>query len=391
MMAVATRGPVIETPPVTAPEPESLLGRLRAFRARHEREESLVFFAGGFLFDAAVLKRIDEPAMLLQQGSYLFVIGSLLSFAQYYRHKGLEPPRLLRKIWRFLDHLIHFMMGTLLNGYSIFYFHSASGLTAIGVLVVVAGFLAVNEMPRFHRYGAVVLYAIYSVCLTSYFAYLLPVLLGHISRWMFYAAVLLALVPLAVQGGLLWRWTHSRLLVLKQALAPALAVQLLFVLAYALRLAPPVPLAVKEIGIYHDVKKEPGGRRLFFERPAWQFWRKGDQKFLERPGDRVYCFARVFAPRHFSDRIDAVWFHDDPKHGWRQVYKLPLSVSASSDRGFATEAYLTNPAEGAWRVELQTADGYTVGQLGFEVELDPSTEPRAFFEEFSPAVAASKG
>jgi hypothetical protein len=202
--------------------------------------------------------------------------------------------------------------------------------------------------------------------------------------------VLLALVPLAVQGGLLWRWTHSPLLVLKQALAPALAVQLLFVLAYALRLAPPVPLAVKEIGIYHDVKKEPGGRRLFFERPAWQFWRKGDQKFLERPGDRVYCFARVFAPRHFSDRIDAVWFHDDPKHGWRQVYKLPLSVSASSDRGFATEAYLTNPAEGAWRVELQTADGYTVGQLGFEVELDPSTEPRAFFEEFSPAVAAAK-
>ena len=50
MMAVATRGPVIETPPVTAPEPESLLGRLRAFRARHEREESLVFFAGVAMF-----------------------------------------------------------------------------------------------------------------------------------------------------------------------------------------------------------------------------------------------------------------------------------------------------------------------------------------------------
>ncbi len=366
------------------------MGRLRAFRARHEREESLLFFAGGFLFDAAVLKRIDEPAMLIQQGSYLLVIGSLLSLAQYYRHKGLEPPRLLRRVWRFLDHLIHFMMGTLLNGYSIFYFHSASGLTAVGVLVLVGCFLAVNEMPRFHRYGAVVLFAIYSVCLTSYFAYLLPVLLGHISRWMFYGAVLLALVPLAVQLALLLRWTGNRRLVVKEVLAPALAVQVAFVLAYALRLAPPVPLAVKEMGIYHDVKKEPGGRRLFFERPAWQFWRKGDQEFLERPGDRVYCFARIFAPRRFSDRIDAVWFHDDPTRGWRQVYKLPLAISASSDRGFATEAYLTNPAEGAWRVELQTEDGYTVGQLGFDVSLDPSTEPRTFFEDFSSAVKTPK-
>jgi hypothetical protein len=339
-----------------------------------------------------VLKRIDEPAMLIQQGSYLLVIGALLSLAQYYHHKKLEPPRLLRKIWRFLDHLIHFLMGTLLNGYSIFYFHSASGFTAVGLLLIVAGLLAINELPRFHKYGAVVLYALYSICLTSYFAYLLPVLLGHISRWMFYAAVLLALVPLAIQAAALRRWTGDVRLVLRQALGPALAVQLAFVLAYAFRLAPPVPLAVKEIGIYHDVKKEPGGRRLFREASSWKFWQKGDQDFRERPGDRVYCFARVFAPRHFSDRIDAVWFHDDPKRGWRQVFKLPLSVSASTDRGFATEAYLTSPAEGAWRVELQTEDGYTVGQLGFDVTLDPSTDPRTFLEEFSPAVqVSSKG
>jgi hypothetical protein len=238
----------------------------------------------------------------------------------------------------------------------------------------------------------VVLYALYSICLTSYFAYLLPVMLGHLSRWMFYVAVLLALVPLSIQVVALWRWTGDARLVVKQALAPALAVQLAFVLAYAFRLAPPVPLAVKEIGIYHDVKKEPGGRRLFRDQPSWKLWQKGDQDFHERPGDRVYCFARIFAPRHFSDRIDAVWFHDDPQRGWRQVFKLPLSVSASSDRGFATEAYLTSPAAGAWRVELQTDDGYTVGQLGFEVTLDASTEPRSFFEDFSPTVqAAGKG
>lgn len=329
--------------------------------------------------------------MLIQQGAYLLVIGTLLSLTQYFRQRQIEPPGVLRKAWRFVDPFIHFLLGTLLNGYSIFYFHSASGLTAVGLLAVVASLLAINELPRFHRYGHLVLPALYSICLTSYFAYLIPVLLGHLGRWMFYAAVLLALLPLAVQSFALWRWTSSARIVIQQALLPALLVQLAFTVAYAFRIAPPVPLAVKEMGIYHDVQREPDGRRLVHAPATWRFWRKGDQEFLERPGDRVYCFARVFAPRRFKDRIDAVWFHKDPERGWKQVHRLPLTVAASSERGFATEAYLTSPAEGTWRVELQTEDGYTVGQLGFEVILDPSTEPRNFVEDFSPTVEAPKG
>jgi hypothetical protein len=366
------------------------MGPLRAFRDRHRRKESLLFFAGGFLFDALLLKRIDEPAMLIQQGAYLLALGFLLSLVQYH-HLPKDPIAKSGRAWDFVDHLIHFMMGTLLNGYSIFYFHSASGLTAVGLLVMVAALLVVNELPHFHTRGPVVMLALYGVCLTSYFAYLVPVLEGHLSRWMFYSAVLLALGPLSLQAAALWRWTHDLPLVIKQAVGPVLLVQLGFVLAYALRLAPPVPLAVKEMGIYHDVRREPGGRRLFHERPSWRFWEKGDHDFQERPGDRVFCFARIFAPRRFSDRIDVIWYHDTPQQGWRKVYQMPLAISASSDRGFATEAYLTSPPPGRWRVELQTEDGYTLGQLGFEVHLDTSTEARTFVEDFSPTVADRGG
>jgi hypothetical protein len=301
----------------------------------------------------------------------------------------VEPPGWLRKPWHYAEHVLHFMLGTLLNAYSIFYFQSASGFTAVGLLVVVAALLALNELPRFRRFGPVVLYALYSICLTSYFAYLFPVLMGRIRPWMFYLAVVTATVPLAAHVLLLLSWGQGHGLVARHAI-PGFGVQALFVLLYALRLAPPVPLAIKQIGIYHDVQREPGGWRLFHQQASWKFWQNGDQDFLARRGDKLFCFARIFAPRHFHDGVSIVWFHHEPRQGFRLVHRLPLSVSASSAVGFGTDAYLTTPAPGDWRVEIQSQDGRTIGQLGFHVTADPSTEARELQETYSPSKGLEK-
>lgn len=366
----------------------SLRGRLKAFHARHEEKTMLLFFVGGFLFDALMLSRIDEPLMLVQQGGYLFLCGLLLAITQRTELKGLDRPQALIKVWRFFPHLIHFMLGTLLNAYTIFYFQSASGFTAVGFIVLICALLALNELPRFHKLGPVVLHGLYSICLTSYLAYLFPVLIGQIRPWMFYLSVAVALAPLTLYVALLWRWSGSLGHVARHAAIPIFGVQLAFVFLYAFRLAPPVPLATKEMGIYHRVERARDGRHLFHQtRPGWKFWLQGDQEFLERPGDKVYCFARVFAPARFHDRVDVVWFHDDPRKGWGQYYRLPLSVSASGVRGFAIDAFLTEPPRGNWRVEIQSEDGRTIGQLHFRVTPDPGTEPMELEETVSSSEA----
>lgn len=367
------------------PEPQQpkLLDRLQAFKSRNDRLLMALFFLGGFLFDAVMLSRIDEPLMLVQQGAYLVLCGALLAYRQRLELKKLAPPAWLRKPWRYSDHLLHFMLGTLLNAYSIFYFQSASGFTALSFVLIIVGLLALNELPRFHQLGPVVLYALYSICLTSYFAYLFPVLFGHIRPWMFYLAVAAAALPLALHLVFLLRWSGSLAHVTRHAALPAFAVQALFVLLYALRVAPPVPLAIKEIGIYHEVRREPGGFKLVHQLRSWRFWQKGDQEFRERSGDKLYCFVRIFAPRHFRDHVRFVWFHDDPKRGWTQVHRLELAVSASSSVGFATDAYLTQPATGRWRVEIESEDGRTIGLLHFRVSEDLGTGPRDFEESFS--------
>jgi hypothetical protein len=370
--------------------PEALLARLKAFKGRNERLLSAAFFVGGFLFDAGMLSRIDEPGMLVQQGLYLLVCGALLAVSQRMELKKLEPPAWLRKHWKYADHLLHFMLGTLLNAYSIFYFRSASGLTAAGFVVAIAALLALNELPRFHRLGPVVLHALYSICLTSYFAYLFPVLLGHLRPWMFYLAVAAASSLLLVHVLYLLHWGKSYLQVARHAALPAFGAQALFILLYALRIAPPVPLAIKQIGIYHDVRRVPGGWELLQQEKDWKFWERANRTFLERPGDKLFCFARIFAPRHFHDAISIVWFHRDPQSGFRQAHRLALSVSASSAVGFATDAYLTEPMPGDWRVEIQSEDGRTIGQLSFDVVQDRSDGPRDLTRSFSASQALAK-
>jgi hypothetical protein len=145
---------------------QGLLGRLRAFKDRNDGLVMSLFFVGGFLFDAGMLSRIDEPLMLVQQALYLIVCGALLAGTEWLELRKVEPPGWLRKPWHYAEHVLHFMLGTLLNAYSIFYFQSASGFTAVALLVVAAALLALNELPRFRRFGPLVLYALYSICLT---------------------------------------------------------------------------------------------------------------------------------------------------------------------------------------------------------------------------------
>ena len=370
-------------PATTAAEPITLRHRIRALRERHARLEATAFFAGGFGFDAVMVQRIDDRKMLIQQGVYLVLVGLLLGYTLYLDATESEPPRLLKKVWPFSEHVAHFMLGTLLNAFAIFYLKSASGLTAVLFLVVISALLAVNELPYFHKLGPVVLLGLYAFCLSSFLAYLVPELAGHIRGWMFFVAEAIALVPFLALGHLHSRWVANRVKALREVVLPGVAVLVLLGGLFALRLIPPVPLAVQELRIYHQIAHEKGGHyTLTREKPAWwQFWRNDDRDFLAREGDRVYAFVRVFAPTNFKDRVYVRWLKEDEKRGWVDRGALPLSIVGGREEGFRGYAYKAHYEPGDWRVQLETEDGRIVGQLGFTVDADASTTPREWVEE----------
>jgi Protein of unknown function (DUF2914) len=355
--------------------------RLRAFRARHAREESIAFFIGGFLFDAVMVGRIDETPVLVQQAAYLVVTGLLLGAMLRFELLQLEPPGWLRRPWRYVEHAMHFMLGTLLNAYILFYVKSGSGVTALLFLVLISLLLLINEHPRFHRLGPVVLFGLYSFSLTSYLAYLLPVLLGHLRPWMFFVASVLSLAPIVLLGRLMARWGGNRRLALRRALAPAIAVQVVLLVLFMFRLVPPVPLSVRSLGIWHRVEREGAEFKLSrLPRSRWgDLWRHDERVFLARPGDRVYVFTRIFAPHNFRDQVRVRWAKWEPaRRAWNESDGIPLRIVGGREEGFGGYAYKQNWSPGDWRVAIETEDGREIGRTRFEIRPDLETDERVF-------------
>jgi len=212
---------------------------------------------------------------------------------------------------------------------------------------------------------------------------------------MFVAAVALACLATGWCVLALSRWTGDAPSVRRRVAMPALGMQAILVVAYFAGAIPPVPLSVQFIGIYHEVIP-PGARaateegrtradrtyELRHQRPWWKVWAHGDQDFAARPGDIVYCFARVFAPRGFEDAIYVRWLRRGREGGWLEQGRAQLGIVGGRGDGFRTFATKKNYQPGRWRVEIETADGRDIGTIHFDLADDLSTGERTFFTDW---------
>ncbi len=362
------------------PSPPGFTARLLAFRERHAKAEIAVFFGAGFLFDIVTLDRIDSAFSIAQQVVYLSVLGLLLLYGLKVELNLASPPKLVAKAWRFHEDVVHFLLGSLLSVFSLFYFKSAAGLSTLLFMAAMFGVLVANELPRFRRFGHVARIALWGFCVFTFFSYAVPVAAGFLSVWLFVASLALSL---SVGAGLFFKakqWAGAKWAVRRVAL-PYGAVHALVILMYLARAIPALPLHVTYVGVYHDIQREAGKYRLYHQRPEWKIWEKGDQTFYARPGDQVYVFFQVWAPSRFKDRVKVRWELKDPKAGWRTMSLVPLSFSGGRAEGFRTYSRISNWKAGRWRASIETDDERVIGSIYFRVIEDASTEPRTFLED----------
>ncbi|MFZ5470153.1 MAG: DUF2914 domain-containing protein [Myxococcota bacterium] len=374
------------TPGETTGTPDGFFARLHAFREQHAKKEIALFFTAGFLFDVFTLDRIDSVLTLAQQGGYLVMLLGLLLYEQRHELKLARPGKWVERAWRFSEDALHFLLGSLLSSFSLFYFKSASGIAALGFLGFTFAVLVANELPRFRRLGHVVRVGLFAFCVTSFLSYVVPIAFGFLSPWLF---LLAASLSAAVGYGVFhWvrRWGGNPW-AMRRIGAPYGGVVGVMLGAYFLGAVPPIPVHAEKLGIYHEVTAEKleGGKReylLLHQRPWWKVWQRGDQTFHARPGDRAYVFVSVFAPTKFADQVRVKWRYKDVKRGWvDQGPGTLLSVVGGRDQGFRTFAYNSDPRPGKWEAQVLTDDGRVIGEIGMTVLEDPSTEPRTFLEE----------
>lgn len=348
-----------------------------------QRNHNLLFFIGGFLFDAVTLNRIDNSLDLILQSVYLGTITGILVL-QVRQHLGAWTPHpRLARVWSFNTEALHFLYGGLLSAYVIFYFKSASASRSAVFLMFIAALMVANEMPQVKRLGFRMRLGLHAFCLASYLNYLIPVLFGRMGAWTFALAMLLSL---AASAGLVWRlagWHAHRLRAALTLGWPPAVVFTLLIALYAMKWIPPVPLSLQFIGVYHDVRAENGHYRLLYPKPPWyRFWASQSRPFRARPGDSIHAFVRVFAPTRFRHAIFMEWSVQNSATGqWQVTDRIPLPIQGGRSEGWRGFTAKSRFEPGRWRIEAQTEDSRAIGAVTFRVAADPALTERPMREQ----------
>jgi hypothetical protein len=351
--------------------------RLKSFKERHHLAFEVAFFFAGFLFDVLLLHRIDSVPLLAHQGTYLVLSAALifwdhrLSVAQQ-SPLGKQPTGWVAKAAGYRLWVMHFFLGTLLNAFMVFYFRAASSLSAFAFLVALAGIIVLNELPQFRSKGPIVRVVLLSFAVTSYLAYLIPVIWHELRPWQYVVAVLGGSAATFGFWLLFNRFAKDPTWTFARGVAPGLTLQATLLVLYLVGVIPPVPLSLKHIGIYSKVTRNPAGAKStytleFQPAPVWQPWRREHAEFVADAGVEVNAFVRVFAPTDFRDGIGFLWEFDDPDKGWtpRGAPWFDKGFRSGGEKGWATwgSHHLTKP--GDYRVRIMTEDGREIGRKGF--------------------------
>lgn len=347
------------------------------FIKKHELKLDIVFFVGGFLFDILFMADPDDLFSIIQQAFYLFLVATLIHYEMLFRLHKWRPQPFFLKLWSYRDFTLHFLLGSLLSVYSLFYIKSASILSSFIFLSLLVGIILVNELS-FAKTGKVSLkIGFYAICLFSFFSVVYPIIFGFVGWIPFLFSALSTVFIFFTQFKLLTRWQISEKILRVALAAPSAAVFGVFLIFYFFGWIPPVPLSVKAQGVYHGLEKRDGKFILTFEK-TWKFWQDSDKEFKAAPGDKVYFYAQIYSPARISDQIYLHWHMKNNNGEWISTDKVPLNIQGGRKEGFRGYAIKANFQPGEWKITVETSIGSEISRYYFDIVASEATETRNF-------------
>jgi hypothetical protein len=347
----------------------------RRFLHRHEQAVPPALFFGGVTWDALTLQRIDALLDNLILGIYLLLLGGFVVLGTLARNDR-PLPRAFQKLSTWAPGAIQFLAGGLFSAYVIYYTRSASFTTASLFLLVLVALLVANELIWSRLWSTYVLIGIYFLAVFCYFTFFMPTVLGTMGLGVFLtsgfvsAGLVIALI-LYLDRHRVFGGTASFL----GAIGVVLSLLGLVVLFYVNHWIPPVPLALRDGGVYHDVDREGDAFVLHYEAPPWHRpWTQQDDPFRLAPGDTVHCFAAVFAPTDLQTKIYHHWqYYDAERKTWVDTDRIGYRVVGGRRNGYRGVTFKRHVHPGPWRVTVETPDRRPIGRIRFDVVRADST------------------
>lgn len=341
---------------------------------RYEKYLPIASFFAGFSWDSLTLSRIDQLFDNFTLLTYLLLLGGFIVLTNLIDKQIIKAPFWLKyREWYPLA--IQFFLGGLFSAYVVFYFQSADlskNWMFLGLLVVL---LVANEFFKNRLTNLYFQMALFFLASFSFFIFFLPVITSIMNVWMFLLGGLLSLLLVGGILYLLYRLTAiNSMEELWRVCALVLGIYLVLNLFYFNNWIPPIPLSLREGGIYHHVSRVGEQYQLKFEKPEWyQFFKDSDDEFHYAAGDSIFCFASVFAPARLQTTLYHRWQQYQPAQGdWVTTDRIVYHITGGRGGGYRSYTFKRFFKSGEWRVRIETESEQLLGTLHFTVKEVPT-------------------
>jgi len=345
-------------------------GKLKTLYERYERFLIPGMLIAGVFVDYVTFTSIQIDTTFILLGIYALVAGAVIAFTNIYDNKRRENRYgILRYVRLALPLVLQFAFGALLSASLIFYWFSGALSVSWPIMIIVAVLMTSNEVLQKYYRKPLVQFAVFFFVLFSLGTLAFPFLFSSIESIFFVLGGVSAVLVLVLFVYFVSLYAEKIKELQKQMAVVFLGIFAFMNVLYFSNLIPPIPLSIREAGVYYDVQRSNGTYILNGEKESFLDQIIPGKTIHVKKNHPLYVFSSIFAPSNLDTTIVHKWqYFDETKSEWLDKDMLSYRMFGSTDSGYRGYTFKTNVLAGKWRVDIETERGQVLGRLKFVVE-----------------------
>lgn len=343
---------------------------IRNWYGRYERPISSISLIWGFIFDAITLKRVDTLWENIWVLSHILIVAFFMILVHMKENEG-ENEKNPSKAHFWYVNIIQFFFGGILSTYLVFYFRSADIFSTWPfILILLLAFWA-NESLKRHYIRLNFQISLLFLSIYSFAIFLLPVIFHKISVEIFLYSGVASILAISIFIFILFYFAKDKFIKNRKSVFISIfGITAVLNILYFTNLIPPIPLSLKDGGIYHSIQKNSEGNYVVeYENSNWHSYFQLYKNIHKTINEPIYAYSAIFSPTGFQMDIFHEWqYYDEVRGKWVDDMTIKLSVTGGRDQGFRTYSLRNNLKNGKWRVNVITSQNQLIGRLRFIVE-----------------------
>lgn len=333
---------------------------LKAIYKRYERWLMPGMLVFGVLIDFITFQTIEIDTAFTIVVVYLI----LLAFLIFLQHQKFVT---YRYIYLLLPYIQQFLFGALLSVSFIFYWFSGT-LAASWLLIGIVSILMIsNEVFRDYFQKPVFQVGVYYFILFSTFSLFAPFIFNSIESWVFVVGGVASLIAIYIYIAFAAKTTDVFEFGKYKMLTSVAGVFIFMNVLYFSNVIPPIPLSIRDAGVYHSITRSMGNYIVKAEKESIIDKIIPGQTIHVKEGNSIYLFSSIFAPTDLNTSIVHEWQYK--QNGEWVTHSSPsYSLVGGRDAGYRGFSFSTIFTEGKWRVNVKTQRGQVLGRVNFNVE-----------------------